>query len=224
MIRPFRWLWEQLNGPQISALRDAIWSFFVDRYDGWLEYWYHLSIATANDAHLTLMGNLRGLARPLVRMRDANYALFAENPPTYYIDAQGKGHGEEHNDPHGFDAGVFYDLANVHGTIMQLPAIYYRIMLTALYKSGGETNSLDLLDALMWEIATRDVKHGAQSFLYHMQFHGTSDTNGVPSDIDIYVGGQATWTNAPALTAMIEAANKTLFGPAPVIHLVYKSA
>lgn len=52
---------KQFNGPIISAFFKAVYNFFHTFMDHHVEYFKHLSIATADTAHLRFIGNIMGL-------------------------------------------------------------------------------------------------------------------------------------------------------------------
>lgn len=224
MIRAFRFLWEQLNGPQITSIMDAIFEYMKSQFDKWLDYWYTLSIQTAREEHLLTFGILRGIARPNVMIKNENYFLYTELPPDYYVDAEGKGHGREGGYERGFDpldtkekplgiGGKFYTNVNVKGSVQPLPLGYYRILLMAALSGVGESNSMRLLDKIIYDMCTYDLKHNMTGRYYRIENEMQT--------ITVHVGGQTTWSNPPAFQAAIEALNGTLFGPTPVIKISY---
>ena len=104
MINPISFLWKQLNGPQISAICNAIWQYFKDSYDNLLDYFYNLSIANANDSHLTFIGLLQGLARPLTDIPSVKYITMGEEYG-YIDDPDSPGHkipDSQYPTPYGF--------------------------------------------------------------------------------------------------------------------------
>lgn len=228
MIRAFRFIWEQLNGPQVTGVTQSLFEYMRSSFDKWLDYWYTLSNTTANEAHLETFGMLKGIARPNVLMKDENYFVYSTLPEGYYEDdpvQHESGHGIEHGSEAGFDSlvpdnkpvglgGKFYLSVNVKGSIMPLPAGYYRMLMKGAFTCRGTRNSLDLLDSIMAALADHDALHRKVDNPYKFVI--------LPEgDIDIYVHGQSTWSNPPALNGSIEACNKTLFGPRPVLNLIY---
>ena len=59
-------LWRQLNGPQVTAIIEAIFLFFRDLVQPKVDYFDKLNISTANDKHLNLFGIMLRVPRPLV--------------------------------------------------------------------------------------------------------------------------------------------------------------
>ena len=88
MILPIQYLWKQLDGPQVKGLTKGVEEYWKSLFDDKLDYFNNISIDTANDDHLTLMGLLSGLIRPVIQEPDKTFFYFTEQA--------------EHNFPHGF--------------------------------------------------------------------------------------------------------------------------
>ena len=80
MILPIRYMWEQLDGPQVSALSNALFEYWKSVFDVKLDYFNNISVNTASDIHLTLLGLLSGLIRPNISEPDREYFYFTEHP------------------------------------------------------------------------------------------------------------------------------------------------
>ena len=60
-LKPVHFLWKQLNGPQITAIVDALYELLRDMFNPIINYLTTFSINTANDIHLTFIGICSGI-------------------------------------------------------------------------------------------------------------------------------------------------------------------
>ena len=88
MILPVKFLWEQLDGPQITAIENALFQYFKDIFDTKLDYLSTMNVDTANDSHLTFLGILANFVRPVITVPDREF---------FYLTNE-----VEHNSAHGF--------------------------------------------------------------------------------------------------------------------------
>ena len=61
MIVPFSWLWEQLDGPIVTALRDGLYAYMHDEFNDKMDSLNELSIEDADSALLTVFGMTIGI-------------------------------------------------------------------------------------------------------------------------------------------------------------------
>lgn len=159
MIAPIDWLWKQFRGPQISAIANAIFEYFRATLDPILDYWNRFTIATANSEHLTIIGALQGIARPIVFVRDNKYFWFSQVPEegTYYPSVPYE------ESPHGLSSldnimvgGKFSDFESTQeGDYRLVSDALYRLILQSANTTKGEQGSLIWLDDMLYTIWKR---------------------------------------------------------------------
>ena len=79
MILPVKFLWEQLDGPQITAIENALFQYFTDIFDTKLDYLSTMNVDTANDSHLTFLGILANFVRPVITVPDREFFYFTND-------------------------------------------------------------------------------------------------------------------------------------------------
>lgn len=208
MLLPVRYMWEQLNGPQVSALSDAVFQYWKQVFDKDLDYFNNISIETASDIHLTLLGLLSGLIRPSITEADAEFFYFTEN--------------SEHPMEHGFGdtqnpqlGGRFSKstIPTVHNTSLDME--YYRALLRAWVSGDGEIGSLQLLDDICYEITKLDV--GTTDPFYSFSIMQGSDipADRAPGDVFIDMKGKDNWHNPLHVYAVLNGIASTAYAPQP---------
>lgn len=144
VLRPVRFLWKQFCGPQITAIMTALYRWFQSNFNTQINYLSTISIDTATDSHLTLIGACQGIRRPVVVFSDISNFIFTYEPE------------------HGMDYGVS-DLANptVGGHFTDLeadrrsheailcPGIFFRPILQAKRDTEGLGASVVFLDKML---------------------------------------------------------------------------
>jgi hypothetical protein len=141
MLKKQRFLWKQLNGPQITAIMDVLWKYHVEKYDKRLDYFNTLSISTAENKHLSMIGKLMQFTRPSsISMMDFNkYIRFS------YIQ---QGQVPPKAD-YGLSSGYFdYGPEDPHHDNVELSDTVYRKVLIALSQVDGFSRGLALIDDL----------------------------------------------------------------------------
>ena len=190
MIIPIKYLWEQLDGPQVTAFTTAIFEYMKSIFDDKLEYFNNISIKTANNQHLTLLGLLSGLVRPTVSEADKNYFYFSE--------------ASEHPVEHGFSAltnrsrgGRFVGIGVGQGTHnVSLNEAHYRALLEAWLESDGELGSLELLDTICYKLSQLDLGDDVTPFYTFEFMSGDNVPAGrAPGDVFIDMGTMSQWNN-----------------------------
>lgn len=210
MILPVRYLWQQLNGPQVSGLCKAIEEYWKTIFDTKLDYFNNLSIETANDAHLTLFGLLSGLVRPTISEPDSDYFYFTENA--------------EQNVSHGFGdledpslGGKFSKLdtgAGIHN--VSLDTEYYRALLRAWTQGEGEIGSLMLLDDICAELTKLDIGPETEPFYqFFFMFGDDIPQDRAPGDVFIDMRSMEAWHNPLHVYAVLNGIGNSVYAPQP---------
>lgn len=157
-LRPFRFLWKQFCGPQVTAIMTAIFRYMRDTFNNQIEYLSTFSIKTASDTHLTLIGALSGIIRPIVTIVDLANFIFtteAESGKDYGVSAE-----PGPNQPGGKFTDLYTDVRQ--RTSELCPAEYFRQILLAYSQSEAEPMSpvflaefLDYLFDILFPTGTR---------------------------------------------------------------------
>ena len=210
MILPIRYMWEQLNGPQVSALSDALFEYWKSIFDAKLDYFNNISVDTATDIHLTLLGLLSGLIRPTISEPDREYFYFTEYA--------------EHDFSHGFSdladpqSGGRLTKVDSGGGIhnVSLDAEHYRALLRAWVSGDGDIGSLQLLDDICNELTKLDLGAGVTPF-YNFVFMEGDDIppDRAPGDVYLDMRSADNWNNPLHVYAVIQGIANTAYAPQP---------
>lgn len=185
VLHPLRFLWRQLNGPIVTAIMTGLFKFVQSQINPALSYLSTFSIETATNEHLTFIGALLGLVRPVV--------AFA-NEDTFFFTAQ-----DEHNVEYGFSLEAGQGQIGGHFTggdvptgreRMLCPESYYRAILQGYLETDAEFTSIVFLD---------DILHKAWTLLrvdepsYTIAFQEEAGASGGYGDIRINLGPLSGW-------------------------------
>ena len=216
MILPIRYLWEQLNGPQVTGICKAIEEYWKTIFDDKLDYFNTLSIETANDAHLTLFGLLSGLVRPTISEPDRDYFYFTENA--------------EHDFSHGFSdlndlahGGRFTKVdggGGIHN--VSLDTEHYRALLRAWTEGEGEIGSLELFDDICAELTKIDLGPDVTPFYRFTFMEGTREeipVDRAPGDVFVDMRGVDSWHNPLHIYAVLNGVANSVYAPQPRIFV-----
>jgi hypothetical protein len=213
MIAPFRFLWKQLNGPQITAICTAIFRYLKRQLDTTLDYLNTFSVDTANDDHLSLIGMIAGLVRPIVDFSPSTMFWFTD-------------HGPLHNSEHGLAdleergiGGRFSDLNDPATTSVHelLPAHYYRKLLKVWTDSDFDGTSLAFLDTVL-DIIWKDMRHTDSAYVINIRDSVATIENRSYGDVEIDLGNAADWEDRITyVRGMLEGIATTLYNPIPRI-------
>ena len=210
MILPVRYLWQQLDGPQITGICKAIEAYWKTIFDTKLDYFNNLSIDTANDDHLTLFGLLSGLVRPTISEPDRDYFYFTENAET------GVSHG--FSDLADLSVGGKFSKLDSGGGIhnVSLDTEYYRALLRAWTEGEGEIGSLMLLDDICAELTKLDIGPDTAPF-YQFSFMEGDDipVDRAPGDVFIDMRSMEAWHNPLHVYAVLNGIGNTAYAPQP---------
>ena len=214
MFHPFRFLWKQFNGPQITAISQAIYEYLKSIWDNTLDYFNGLSVATANSDHLTLIGLISGLTRPIIDAEDVRTFFFTdglETPTT---------HGFSDADDPDVPGGVLSDLNEWQDSHKELlPTEVYRRLLLDYVTSDGERGGLTLLDNFIrdiWLLYRRDEPN------YYIRIETGIAEAARYGDVWIYLGPAYKWgDNAPYIDAIVDSLSNYIYAPEPRIFISY---
>jgi hypothetical protein len=136
-LQTFRFLWKQFCGPQVTAIVTALFHYIRNTFNNQIEYLSTFSIKTASDAHLTLIGALLGIIRPIIRVADLSDFIFTTDPET------GKDYGVSEAPGPSQLGGKFTDLyADMRKWTSELcPAEYFRQILLTCARSNAHPMS-----------------------------------------------------------------------------------
>lgn len=214
MIVPIWYMWEQLNGPQIKGISDAIYQYSKNLFDPILDYFNTLSVDNANTDHLTLMGLLSGLVRPLVYEPDQFSFLFTEEAL--------------HDYPRGFSSlnsangGKFAESAEVVSELQRhyLNDTYYRPLLKAWCMGDNEIGGLALLDDICAVLTQIDQGQDAELF-YEFSFMEGPDIpeDRSPGDVFIDIGNTSQWRDPFKVYGILQGIRDTIYVPQPRLYI-----
>lgn len=214
MILPIRYMWEQLNGPQVSALSNALFEYWKSIFDDKLDYFNNISVETASDIHLTLLGLLSGLVRPTISEPDREYFYFTEYA--------------EHGFSHGFSdlsdpqTGGKLTRVDSGGGIhnVSLDAEHYRALLKAWVSGDGDIGSLQLLDDICNELSKLDLGPNEQPFYQFVFMEGDNiPEDRAPGDIYLDMRSVENWNNPLHVYAVIQGIANSAYAPQPRIFV-----
>lgn len=209
MILPVKFSWEQLDGPQVTALNQAIFQYWKEMLDPVLEYLNNISIETANDAHLTLLGIIGNFIRPTIQVIDKDYFLFTEHA--------------EHDNAKGFSSldnrKVGSRLTDIKGATYGPQALdteYYRTLLKTYRDSDADIASLVLLDEICNALFLKNNPTGTPSYTFEF-IEDTSQAGRGPGDVYINMGGMDDWSSPLQVYAVLNGLANSVFWPLPRI-------
>lgn len=215
MILPENYIWEQLDGPQITAIRRAIYEWCVDQTAPYFNYFNNLAIDTANSEHLSYLGILAGVPRPVINHIDLTLFYFTEHLQTNFI--------------YGFsslaDIGVggrVTELGQVYDTTstILLPDEPFRCILKAYADSEGEIGSLRMLDDIL--DALRQLFGSTAVYDFNIRTTATDDR--LPGDIEISLDDSTKWNQPEAIIEALRAIANTLYNPDPRLFVSFSDA
>lgn len=212
MILPIQYLWKQLDGPQVTGIAKGIEEYWKTLFDDKLDYFNNISIDTANDDHLTLMGLLSGLIRPVIQEPDKIFFYFTEMV--------------EHNFSHGFSdldhpelgGGLFSKVDKKSLQNVTLDTEYYRALLRAWDHGQGEIGSLMLLDDICAELTALDVG-GDPVYRFTIMEGDDIPVDRAPGDVYIDMGNAEDWNNPLHVYAVLNGIGNTAYAPQPRLFI-----
>lgn len=212
MITPVKYFWEQFNGPQITAICKAIFEWLKLLFDRTLNYFNGWNINTVNSYHLTTVGILMGIGRPILPPVTTTQFFFTRTSP---------GGGNQHNNVHGFSeiggdvGGRFEDVTIISREKDFLQDNYYRALLKAIQESEGEAGSLTLLDDICKAI--NDVNNTPLFVNYEFSYYERPE--GRPGDVRLFMGRVTDWEIWNYAKTAITAVTEVLYKPEPTVFV-----
>lgn len=182
-LHPVRFLWRQLNGPQITAIMTALFRWIRDMFNPTIHYLATFSIATATDDHLTLIGGLQRVIRPMISIARAHAFIFTAEPET------GKSYGVSASPGPLQVGGVFSDPAYAIRQNILCPAEYFRAILLACKEQTAEPFSIVFIDKVLGELWNK--YHPGET--PHYTFIWMDGTDGPLEDVRITLGSIEDW-------------------------------
>lgn len=212
MIVPFSWMWEQLNGPIVSAIKDALYGYMYTQFNDKMDSLNDLSIESADTALLTVFGMLMGMPRPVVvRQSENNRIMFASDyyNPSEYGFSKNSGQWSPSNVGGSFaeawetgeDAGEY------------APTNWYRAILLAYANSDGRMGSLSLLDDIV--SAIRSVDNPAAALDHRFEFFTDSNSVHMTGDFELFLSSVNTWSDIDIASSLLESLMYGGYAPVP---------
>lgn len=212
MIVPFSWMWEQLNGPIVSAIKDALYNYMYSQFNDKMDSLNDLSIESADTALLTVFGMLMGMPRPIVvRQSENNRMMFAAD---YYNPSE-----------YGFSASSGqWSPTNIGGTFAEAwetgedageyaPTNWYRAILLAYANSDGRMGSLSLLDDIV--SAIRNVDNPAAALDHRFEFFTDSNDVHMVGDFELFLSSVNAWSDIDIASSLLESLMYGGYAPVP---------
>lgn len=210
MILPIRYMWEQLNGPQVSALSNALFEYWKSIFDTKLDYFNNISVETASDIHLTLLGLLSGLVRPNISEPDREYFYFTERPESSFA----HGFSDLADRQTGGKLTKIDSGGGIHN--VSLDAEHYRALLRAWVSGDGDIGSLQLLDDICNELTKLDLGPGEAPFYQFDFMEGDNiPSDRAPGDVFIDMRSAENWNNPLHVYAVIQGIASSAYAPQP---------
>lgn len=217
MIAPVNFLWKQLNGPQITAFCKAIYQWIKRELNPTLDYFNTFSIGTATDDHLTTIGTLLGIKRPIVSLAAASSFFFTEDKET----DNERGFSEFK----GGTGGVFADIDVTGMDSKFLGESYYRSLLQSIVSSKGEPGSLILIDDVCTYLFNTYRKDDVLSYQLEHVLENNPDQKVMIGDIIMYIGETKYWDPYTFyIDSIISTLNSYAYNPLPQLMHLFKDS
>ena len=211
MILPIKYMWEQLDGPQVTAIHTAVYEYWKQQFDRVLDYLNNLSVDTANDAHLTFLGILGNFIRPVITVPDRDYFYLTEIP---YHDST-RGLASLGNRKVG---GRLTSKGGATTEARPVNTEYYRALLKAYEQSEGELGSLVLLDDICSALAKLDNPQSPATYTFEFMEEDIP-AGRAPGDLFIDIGGMNDWNNPLQVYAVLRGLAQSSYYPLPQVYV-----
>lgn len=212
MILPVKYLWEQLDGPQIRAISNALFEYMRQQFDAKLDYLNTLNIDVANDSHLTLLGILANFVRPVIIVPDKEFFFLTE-----YVDSGSeRGFASLDNRARG---GRLVEVTGATTEARALNTEYYRELLRAFIQGEGEIGSLVLLDDICYSLAKLDQPLQPPSYVFSFMEGDNIPQGRAPGDIYIDIGSLDDWVNPMQIYAVLRGLAQSSYAPTPQLFI-----
>lgn len=213
MIAPINFLWKQLNGPQITAFCRAVYLWIKDLFDDKLDYFNTFSIDTANDEHLTTLGTLMGIKRPMIGVQNNEDFWFTNTK-----EKSTRGFGDI-----GSDVGGLFSSPDPTGmNASYIGEEYYRPLLKTVATGKGMPGSLVLIDEICAYFYDT-YRQGEQKnyLLYHEPDNLDAEQGYMVGDILLFLGRIEDWGSTSFfIHSIMNVLNLYAYAPLPsLFHL-----
>lgn len=212
MILPVKYLWEQLDGPQITAIQEATFEYFKRMLDPKLDYLNNLTVDTANDAHLTFLGILANFVRPVITVPDKDFFFLTEDV--------------EHGSPHGFSSvtnraqgGRLVGIEGATTEARPLNTEHYRLLLKSYISNEGELGGLKLLDDICYELSKLDQPEVAPFYTFEFMEGDDIPEGRSHGDVYIDIGTLSDWNNPMQIYAILRGLARSSYWPVPQLFI-----
>lgn len=212
MILPVKFLWEQLDGPQVTAIENALFQYAKDMFDTKLDYLNSMSVNTANDSHLTFLGILANFVRPVISVPDKEFFYMTETV--------------EHNSAHGFAnlndrtvGGRFVGIEGATTKARPLNTEHYRTLLKAYINGAGELGGLTLLDDICYALSKQDQPLVTPFYRFEFMEGDNIPEGRAPGDVYIDIGSLNDWNNPMQIYAILRGLGKSTYWPVPQLFI-----
>lgn len=213
-IPPIKFLWRQMNGPQVVAFCQAIYEWLRLRFDKNIDYWSNISINTATDEYLTELGALAGFPRAITERYTEDPVMFTKE---YYgpgsenggVCGFGFSDGLKHGPTEGVDGGRFNDV-RAEKIRELIKADTYRRALHTFANSKGSMGSLKLLDDIM----DCQLGEGNPDNAYMFDYNTVS-----PGDIILNFYNVREWPDGVSAPYMMTALADGPYAPSPRVFI-----
>ena len=212
MILPIKFLWEQLDGPQISAISQATFEYFKQMLDDKLDYLNTLSVDTANDDHLTFLGILANFTRPVISVPDKEFFFLTEHAE------QGSTHGFSSIDDR-LTGGRLTGIEGATSEARPLNTEHYRLLLKAYIEGRGELGGLTLLDDICYKLSKLDQPNAEPFYTFEFMEGENIPAGRAPGDIYIDIGTLADWNNPMQIYAILRGLGNSTYWPVPQLFI-----
>ena len=212
MILPVKFLWEQLDGPQVQGIMNATYQYYKEMFDSKLEYLNTMNVENANDSHLTFLGILANFIRPVISVPDKDYFFLTENA--------------EHDSKQGFSS---IDNRTVGGRLVSkegattearpLNTEHYRLLLKAYIEGDGELGGLELLDDICYNLSILDQPKITPFYVFEFMEGDNIPEGRAPGDVYIDIGTLDDWNNPMQIYAILRGLSKSAYYPVPQLFI-----
>lgn len=217
MILPVKFLWEQLDGPQVQGIMNATYQYYKEMLDSKLEYLNTMNVENANDSHLTFLGILANFIRPVISVPDKDYFFLTENA--------------EHDSTQGFSS---IDNRTVGGRLVSkegatteahpLNTEHYRLLLRAYIEGDGELGGLKLLDDICYKLSILDQPKITPFYVFEFMEGDNIPEGRAPGDVYVDIGTLDDWNNPMQIYAILRGLSKSTYWPVPQLFISIDTA
>lgn len=209
MIPPVDFLWEQMDGPQINAIEQALYDFMYAQLNPILDYLNNMSIKTANGLQISDIGKMMNLPRPVIKAWTENYIVFTDGLQ-HPSDA---GFGDLNDTSFG---AAFSDIEDMKYEYVNTPLSLYRPFLEGASVSDAEVGSLVFVDDILAALAA-SLGHNPESFEWTFEFLEENQPlrDFALGDVKLNIGTLIFWRGSMVGYAIIDEVSKRLYPAHP---------